>query len=140
MSEQQLTGGCLCGHVRYRSAVSSADTTLCHCRSCRLASGAPAVAWATFPLAAFTWTANPPATYCSSPGVLRGFCPCCGCTLSYAEVARPGSIDIAIATLDDPATTPPVDHTWLEHRVAWDVPGDDLPRFLTTREAGLAAR
>jgi hypothetical protein len=40
-------GGCLCGDIRYRIAGEPLFTDLCHCRSCRLASGAPVVAWLT---------------------------------------------------------------------------------------------
>jgi len=36
-----IEGGCQCGAVRYRAIEIPLARTLCHCRSCRRASGAP---------------------------------------------------------------------------------------------------
>ena len=47
----QLEGGCLCGDIRYKvSGELSKDErpSLCHCRICQRAAGAPVVGWATF--------------------------------------------------------------------------------------------
>ena len=60
-------GGCLCGKVRFRVTAPAIDTGYCHCRMCQKNSGAPAVAWATFPAESFAWTAEPPATWCACP-------------------------------------------------------------------------
>jgi hypothetical protein len=38
-------GGCLCNSIGYRLTGVPLAQSLCHCRSCRLASGAPSVAW-----------------------------------------------------------------------------------------------
>lgn len=139
MTAASLTGGCLCGLVRYRSSATAQDATLCHCRSCRLGSGAHVVAWVTLPLDSFAWTTTPPARYASSPGVERGFCPRCGCTLSYTHVDQPRFIDITVATLERADDAAPHDHTWMDDALAWDRPGDGLPRFRSTRAAGLKA-
>ena len=39
-----LTGHCCCGYVRYRIDGQPSKQTLCHCATCRRASGAPVVA------------------------------------------------------------------------------------------------
>ena len=36
-------GGCLCGAVRYRISGTPVSSSVCRCRSCRLAIGAPGV-------------------------------------------------------------------------------------------------
>ena len=36
-------GGCLCGAVRYRISGTPVSSSVCRCRSCRPASGAPGV-------------------------------------------------------------------------------------------------
>ena len=41
------TGGCLCGAVRYRLDGEPFDCGWCHCRTCQLNSGAPAMAFAS---------------------------------------------------------------------------------------------
>ena len=46
-----LEGGCLCGDIRYKVSgeLDPEDTpSLCHCRTCQQASGAPVMPWATF--------------------------------------------------------------------------------------------
>ena len=48
MSKHVAEGGCLCGAIRYRVRGAPLSTTLCHCRSCRLACGGPTLAWAIF--------------------------------------------------------------------------------------------
>ena len=54
-------GGCLCGAVRYRVSGDPVAATLCHCRSCRRASGGVTVAWAVFDKDAFEWLKGKPA-------------------------------------------------------------------------------
>ena len=62
LSAMHLEGGCLCGSVRYvvnGMPVAEESPCLCHCRICQRASGAPVVAWATFPMVDVTllfWT------------------------------------------------------------------------------------
>ena len=129
-----MQGGCLCGAVRYEAQGAPVDTNFCHCRTCQLASGAPLLAWVTFPTTGFRWTAALPATFASSKGVARGFCARCGTTLTWASAKSPDQIDIASATLDDPALAPPADHIWVRSRLPWMRCDDGLPEYETRRE------
>jgi hypothetical protein len=126
-------GGCLCSAVRYRASGEARHPTLCHCNSCRRASGAPLVAWVTFPIAQFAFTKGAPARYRSSPPVVRTFCASCGTPLTYQHDAYAGAIDVTVASLDDPSSFPPADHTWTSDKIAWLELGDGLPRHLRTR-------
>jgi hypothetical protein len=128
MSTPEREGGCLCGSTRFRVAGAATNRCYCHCRSCRLAAGAPFVAWATFPAAEFRVLRGDLARHRSSPRVERGFCPSCGTAISYAHQDRPGEIDVALATLDDPTPFPPECHIWVSHELPWVVAGDGLPR------------
>ena len=125
----ELTGGCLCGAVRFAVHGDALLTALCHCSICRRAAGAPAVAWAMYPLDAFRLARGALATYASSPGVERGFCARCGTTLSFTADFLPGLIDLTTATFDDPAELPPQLHMWESKRIPWLMLGDDLPRY-----------
>jgi Glutathione-dependent formaldehyde-activating enzyme len=69
-----LTGGCLCGDIRYRIAAAPVDALYCHCRMCRRAHGAPVVAWLAVPRAGFAVTAGSPSSYRSSAAASRQFC------------------------------------------------------------------
>ena len=41
-----LTGGCQCGAVRYRLDAAPTGASVCHCRMCQKAGGAPFMAFA----------------------------------------------------------------------------------------------
>jgi len=91
------------------------------------------VAWGTFPVAGFRLTRGALREHRSSEQVTRGFCASCGTTLTYVHHARPDEIDVALATLDDPAVLAPEAHIWLSEKLPWLVPGDALPRYAAWR-------
>jgi hypothetical protein len=128
MSTDTLTGGCLCGAVRYQTGPQILPATICHCRSCRLAAGANAVGLYTVEKNSIIFTRGRPVEYRSSPKVLRGFCGSCGTALTYWEADFPTEFSLTIASLDDPGLAVPADHTWMAHAVAWDRPMDHLPQ------------
>ena len=114
------TGGCLCGAVRYEARGDGGfHATLCHCASCRRASGAPVVAWVSFPAARFRFTRGEPRCFRSSAQVERAFCGDCGSPLTYRHDTLPDEIDVTTATLDDPSAHPPEDQTWTSERIGW---------------------
>jgi len=41
---EKLTGGCLCGAVRYETTMKPFKVSYCHCESCRKATAAPVLA------------------------------------------------------------------------------------------------
>ncbi|WP_439646998.1 GFA family protein [Chromobacterium sinusclupearum] len=114
-----LTGGCLCGAVRYRLRGMPYHVTHCHCRSCRRASGAAFVTWFTVRVHELEWRGEKPVQYHSSAAVSRGFCPHCGSTLTYFHESDPEEIDVTAASLDSPEALVPEHHTWWEQRVEW---------------------
>ncbi len=116
-------GGCLCGDIRYRITGEPLVTTYCHCRTCRLACGAPAVAWVVVRHDDFTIERGAPLAFRSSPAVERTFCGRCGTSLTYREDGS-ASIDIHTATLDAPDAFPPTREIWLDHKLAWMAPND----------------
>lgn len=131
-----VEGGCLCGAVRYVASGEATNRCYCHCRSCRLASGAPYVAWATFEAKQFRLVRGLLKTVRSSDKVERGFCPDCGTSITYRHADRPGHVDLALATLDAPSSIAPECHIWISHKVAWIVPGDGLPQYAEWRTGG----
>lgn len=128
-----LTGGCLCGAVRYRATGNPSSPTLCHCASCRKASGAPAVAWISMPMPGFEWLDGTPKRFASSPGVERTFCGECGTPLTYQRKETPAEIDLMVGTFDDAAPFGPIDQTWTEHQLPWWDKLGNLPKFKRTR-------
>ncbi len=129
-------GGCLCGAVRYRATGEASQATLCHCTSCRRASAAPAVAWATFLSDGFAFTTGRPQRFRSSPAVERTFCGRCGTPLTYRHEAAPLGVDVTTASLDEPERCPPADHTWSGERMRWWRPEPRWPEYPRTRAEG----
>lgn len=128
MKDGPAEGGCLCGAVRYQARGKAVAATLCHCRSCRRASGGTNVAWAIFEKSLFEWLGAMPAAYSSSPGINWLHCPTCGSLVGYTRSSRPHHVDITTATLDDPDLFPPNVEIWLEHRIGWETLDPDLPK------------
>lgn len=121
-------GGCLCGAIRYRVSGEPVATTLCHCRSCRRASGGTNVAWAVFDHSGFEWLSGYPAAYSSSPGLEWLFCHDCGSLVGYRRASRPDHMDITTGTLDDPGLYPPAAEIWLDHKIGWEALDPGLPK------------
>jgi hypothetical protein len=109
----------MCGAIRYRVTAAPLETSLCYCRSCRLATGAPVVAWVMVPRDGLVFDRGAAVGFASSPGRRRTFCGRCGTSLTYESDDRPDSIDLHTATLDDPDAFAPVRETFLEDKVAW---------------------
>ena len=129
MSKNKVTGGCLCGAVRYEVDGEATDAWYCHCESCRRATGAPVTAWTIVPAQALSWPAGPQARHESSTGGYRGYCRDCGTSLSYETVYQGETvICVLTATLEDPDASPPTRHVFHDERIAWLETGDQLPR------------
>ena len=124
-----IEGGCFCGAVRYRIAASPAESVICHCTSCRRASGAPAVAWTVVNRADFEWLCGSPVEFSSSPGVMRRFCGRCGSGLTYQHVEVPATMDITTASLDDPELFAPTIEVWLQEKLSWQPSDPHLQRY-----------
>lgn len=115
-----LSGGCLCGAIRYRLATYT-DAGYCHCPTCRRLTGAPVAAWALAPATALTIESGQPASYQS-----RRFCASCGSSLF---VDRGENVRVLLGTLDDPGRIEPAVHCCIEHQVSWLHLNDLLPVF-----------
>ncbi|HXC60870.1 MAG TPA: GFA family protein [Steroidobacteraceae bacterium] len=125
-------GGCLCGAVRYNILSAPTFVCVCHCDSCRRASGAPMVAWATFEKECIALPRAGLQRVASSPGVLRGHCPRCGTCLTYEKSTRPGEIDVTLASMDDPEAFTPSAHIWVSEKLSWVTIADGLRQYDTT--------
>ena len=126
---RRLEGGCLCGAVRYAVRGEPIVVALCHCNTCRRSAGAPAVAWAMFPLDAYEILRGERAVYASSKGVARGYCARCGTQLSWEGDVLPGRVDVTLASFDDPTALAPTMHIWEKQRLSWLHTTDALPRY-----------
>ncbi|WP_252346064.1 GFA family protein [Paludibacterium sp. B53371] len=120
--QDQLTGGCLCGSIRYVVRGVPGYLTHCHCKTCRKASGAAFVSWFTVRVSEVEWRGEAQALYRSSAAVERGFCRRCGTTLSYRHESDPGEVDLTLCSLDQPQWLQPEHHTWWASHLPWAEP------------------
>ena len=127
----QLTGRCLCGAVRYRLDSAPFDCGWCHCRTCQLNSGAPAMTFASVKQG--DWVVIEGEAEIrrirSSSFAERLFCGRCGTPLAIDYDIQPETFDFSVATLDDPNIIRPAFHIFWSSKIAWFDPGDDLPRY-----------
>jgi hypothetical protein len=118
----------MCGSVRFELKSDPFDCGWCHCRTCQLYSGAPAMAFACVPTQNFIWTQGMPGWVETSSFGQRAFCADCGTPLQVRVDYQPETVDFPIVTLDDPSAIVPEFHIFWSSKVDWFNPGDDLPK------------
>ena len=126
-----LTGGCLCGAVRFEATEEPYKVLHCHCRSCRKHNGAPVVTLAGFKADQVRFSGDARKFYESSPGVHRTFCGTCGTPLTWEGDGgeRGPIIEFHISTFDDPDGLAPSVHSFYPERISWMEVADELPRY-----------
>ena len=125
-----LQGGCMCGAVRYNLSSAPFDCGWCHCRTCQLTSGAPAMVFASVHDGDLVWTegaAKVKRVRSSSFGH-RSFCGECGTPFLMQVDHQPETVDFSVATLDEPDAIAPGFHIFWSSKIGWFMPEDDLPR------------
>jgi hypothetical protein len=113
-----LTGGCQYGAIRYRIEQAPRTPSICHCRMCQKAGGAPFMAFFSVPKAGLVLTKGAPAIYRSSDIAERGFCAACGTPLTYAMFGR-GHVSLTIGSLDHPERIAPAEQLGVESMLPW---------------------
>jgi hypothetical protein len=138
MTTEPITGGCLCGAVRYEATVAPTDVSYCHCRMCQRHFGNPVGVYVSFPDNGLRFTKGKPKLYRSSDFGQRGFCADCGTPLSWVYVRKPERISVSVGSLDHPERFPPVEHWGIESQIPWLHIDDDLPRRHTDEDPEMA--
>ena len=130
-----ITGGCLCGAVRFEATEPPSWVAYCHCRMCQKACGQPyriIVGFMGEKKAALRFTTGEPKYYKSSAWLERAFCADCGSPLGARDSE---GHSVMVGTLDHPEEWPPNEsHSGIESQIPWDIIHDDLPRRRTEDE------
>lgn len=121
------SGGCQCGAMRYQFDAALHDIAHCHCSICRRTSGGIVTTWITVPRARFSWLQGVAKQYASSASCTRYFCPECGAQLALFTSLSPGTLDVTVATLDNPERAPADRHIWVQSRLPWLTLDPELP-------------
>ena len=132
-AETRLTGGCLCGALRY--VVNGAPRFMghCYCGDCRKASGSGFIPFIGVASTAVRFTgATRSFTSKSANGTdaVRNFCAACGSLVFGGVAGKDQSHTIYAGTLDDPSLFRPQIAIFTRGRPDWAV----IPAALTTFE------
>ena len=133
-----LTGGCLCGGVRYRITGPRRDVIVCHCENCRRTHGH---------VAAYTSVLQSDLELLSqqtlkwfhdaSPDTYRGFCERCGASLFWDARDGRGKMAVAAGTLDDSGELETIGHVYVCEAGHYYRIEDGLPQFQTGNDGAL---
>jgi hypothetical protein len=134
-----ITGGCMCGAVRYEATEPPQEVGYCHCRMCQKWTGNLFLPGAGFRSAAFRFTQGEPKFYRSSAWLERGFCANCGTPVCDRYLKGSDTVYASIGSLDHPEDWPPSAHWGVESQVPWLTIDDDLPRMRTEEDAEFLA-
>jgi hypothetical protein len=128
-----VTGGCLCGAVRYMLKSAPTNVVVCHCTHCQKVSGS---AFSTNALIAENalaiegeWASFPDPS--DSGAILnRCFCPRCGSSIFSRPANRPGVLILKVGTLDDHSSLQTAAlQIWTRSRQPWVKFAADVPGF-----------
>lgn len=119
-----ITGGCLCGAIRYTVSVPISELRACHCTHCQKTSGTGGSVNAAVPRASFTLTQGTPKRYTdtaqSGRKLFRHFCADCGSPIYSFREATPEMIVVRAGTLDESTGMRISTNIWTASARPWD--------------------
>ena len=118
-----ITGGCLCGALRYRAEGEPLFQGLCHCRNCQRLGGGGHVGVLCFDAANVTveGATRPYATTGGSGRTATRFsCPTCHSIVYGTAEVMPGLINLYAGSLDDTSVFKPQIAIFTRSRPPWD--------------------
>jgi hypothetical protein len=117
-----ITGGCLCGKVRYTAKAEPVFQGVCHCTDCQRQAGTAFSVVAAFAAPDVTITGEMK-TYrgvgSSGNEVLRRFCGECGSPIVSEPATAPGMLFMKAGTFDDTSRVDPKVHIWCDSKQNW---------------------
>ena len=135
-----MTGGCLCGGVRYEVTEPFLSASYCHCTRCQRRTGTAASAQARTAPGALRilqgadlvreWV--PP-----DEGWPKCFCSACGSALWSRSRDDPSVFSVRLGTVDGDPGIRPEYRQFVAYAARWEeIPDDGLPRYPEGRPPG----
>jgi hypothetical protein len=130
-----ITGGCLCGAVRYESKAPPSEGFYCHCTICQKNYGGLFSATVKVPGAAFRLSKGELKFFRASSFARRGFCADCGSPVAFFADGV-ADVWVKIGSLDHPEDWPmtknaswgPCAHWHTDTKIPWHEITDGLPQ------------
>jgi hypothetical protein len=132
VTELPLTGGCLCGGVRYEITEPLVAAGYCHCTRCQRRTGTAASVQARVAAGTVRLLAGEELVrdYAPGDGWPKSFCSACGSAL-WSKDPDTGEIGSVRLGLFDPGHgIRPQWHTFVDYACEWEpIPDDGLERY-----------
>ena len=136
MPELPLTGGCLCGGVRFEVTEPLRDAGYCHCTRCQRRTGtASSISGGVVPGSLRIVSGEELITdYRPPDGFVKVFCGVCGSALWSRHPEDPDVLAIRLGVFDRDPGVRPSWRQFVAYAVPWEpLPDDGLPRFAERR-------
>ena len=127
-----LTGGCLCGRVRFEVAPPLGAAGYCHCTRCQRRTGTASSAQVRIDGTALRVTGGEELVraYRPAAGFEKLFCGACGAALFSRNPADPSQMSVRLGGFDDDPGVRPSWRQFVAYAAPWEpIPEDGLPRF-----------
>lgn len=127
----KVSGGCLCGRIRYEAEVFLTNGYICHCTVCQKSSGQPAEMAILIKAGTLKYVKDEPKYYISSKFGKRGFCAECGCRIVWQATAPENdwATNLDVGSLDNPSEARMACHMYADTQLPWYKICEDLPKF-----------
>jgi len=125
-----ISGGCLCGGVRYQISGPRRDIIDCHCENCRRTHGNFA-AYTSVRQGDIRFLAQESLTWYhdTSPDAWRGFCHVCGGSLFWDGRNNTEKIAVSAGSLDPGHGLKTIGHVYVSEAGEYYQINDDLPQY-----------
>ena len=132
MPDLPLTGGCLCGAVRFEISEPLRSAGYCHCTRCQRRTGAAASAQGGIVPGSLRWVSGEELikTWWPPDGFGKAFCGECGSALCSRDPEKPDEVfAVRLGAFDgDPGVRPSV-RRYVANAAVWEpLPDDGLER------------
>jgi hypothetical protein len=131
MADLPLTGGCMCGGVRFEVTEPLGSASYCHCTRCQRRTGTAASAQARIAPGSLRVVAGEELVRGWQPpdGFAKFFCSACGSALWSRNPADPEVMSVRLGAFDaDPGVRPSY-RQYVAYAAAWEpIPDDGLTR------------
>jgi len=132
MSNRPLTGGCLCGAVRFEVTEPLVSAVYCHCTRCQRRTGSGAAASARIAPGSLRIMQGADLVRAYEPpdGFAKDFCGACGSALWARNPDDPGQLAVRLGTFDGDPGIKPSARQFVTYAAPWEpIPDDGLPRY-----------
>jgi len=127
-----LTGGCLCGGVRFEVDEPPISAGYCHCTRCQRRTGTAASVQARIVPGSLRIVSGEDLVRAFEPedGFPKEFCSACGSALWSRNPDNPDALSVRMGAFDEDPGVRPSYRQYVAYAAQWEpIPDDGLPRF-----------